>query len=137
MNYNGENEEDAIYLQETNAVDKNILTKADILGHWEVQRATYKSTGEELPLQHLYGTGIAYGGGVDFFEDGTAKEEIGITSGEELDSKITYTIKDNIIKILDNDNVVFEYEYIKDSNKTYLKSLRNNFSEEYYLYFTK
>ena len=128
---------DTSSIEEVNKVEKNLLTKEDILGHWEVKKAAYKSTGEEIYLQELYGTGIAYGGGVDFFEDGTTSEAIGITSGEDDELKITYNIEENVIKIWVNNEVIREYEYIKDSNGVCLRSLRDNFSEEYYLYFEK
>jgi len=114
------------------------VTKEDILGHWEVEKATYKSTGKELPLQYLYGTGIGYGGGVDFFEDGITDENIGITSDEGGDVKITYTIENGIIKVWVNGKVIREYEYIENAEKTCLRSLRDDyFSEEYYLYFER
>lgn len=124
-------------IEQVNKVENTSLTKEDILGHWEVEKATYKSTDKELPLQELYGTGISYGGGVDFFEDGTTNEEIGITSGEGGSSKITYTIEKDIIKVWINAKVIREYEYVKDHKRTYLRSLRNDSDEEYYLYFER
>jgi len=136
------NQEEIVKQEEkVNQIDKSEiihLTKDDILGHWEIEKATYKSTGKELPLQYLYGTGIAYGGGVDFFEDGTTDENIGITSDEGGDVKITYTIENGIIKVWVNGKAIREYEYIENAEKTCLRSLRDDyFSEEYYLYFER
>lgn len=122
---------------ETEKVEVKYVTKEDILGHWEVEKATYKSTGKELSLQYLYGAGIGYGGGVDFFEDGTTDEHIGITSDEGGDVKITYTIENGIIKVWAKGKVVYEYECIENTEGACLRSLRDDYREEYYLYFER
>ena len=69
-----------------------------ILGDWSISNAQNAATGEDIPLQYLYGTGIEYGGILNFHEDNTFERHIGIT-GDEDATKGIYSVQGDIITL--------------------------------------
>lgn len=118
--------------------DVVIIKNSDIVGRWELEKAVSAKDGTEMFLVELYGSGIKYGGEVIFHENGETEEYIGITSGEEIESKIIYEIDKNIIKVTCNGNLLREYEYSDIDGNISLKSYRERDDElSHYLYFVK
>jgi len=63
-----------------------------ILGTWDISYAKNGNTGEDYPLQNIYGTGIKYGGQLTFNRDFTFSRRIGVTTGETDGYEGTYSI---------------------------------------------
>ena len=95
--------------------DNNSTINA-IVGKWDIDSAERISTGENYPLQYLYGTGIEYGGVLEFYSDGTFSRWIGITDGDKSSHEGTYHLSGDNIRLEYKNGIIDEVIY--DSSDT-------------------
>lgn len=88
------------------------VDNSSILGDWPIAYAKHANTGEDYPLQDLYGTGIKYGGKLTLFADGTFCRYIGITTGETEHYEGTYQFSGDEITFHFYDGEVSTAKYL-------------------------
>ena len=97
--------------------NKTALTPTDgipdyLVGSWIIDYAKIRSTGEDYPLQLLYGTGIIYGGTLQLNSDATFSRYIGITTDETDNYEGTYVVNDNNITLNYHNGFTGTAEYL-------------------------
>ncbi len=87
----------------------------NLIGSWAIYYAVDVSSGNEYPLQKLYGTGIKYGGNLVFFEDGSFSKNVGITDDVKA-CEGKYTVTNNKITLVFDNNRIDEAIYLESDN---------------------
>ncbi len=85
--------------------------QALIVGGWDINRAENTQSGEAIPLNDLYGTGIRYGGELMFDAEGTFSRYIGVTDGEKASHWGTYSVTGNGIALTYDNGQTVSAEY--------------------------
>jgi len=95
-------------------IHSNDSVPSHIIGVWNIYRAEIVETGEEYPLQLLYGSGIHFGGILTINDNGTFSKYIGIHSGEIERHEGTYHFENNMISFVYLNNHMSFADYLID-----------------------